>query len=134
MKECGSYLFIRLFETGPDVRLAKSLDEFLDFCHYVNLSDTKGVMYNHLPGQWDAHKQEILKDIQERGVYVLDGNDVVYIIVQHESWSWQEDDEYGGLSIPFEKLRLKVEKFGDGWTHGCNKERAAIKDVLKGRI
>jgi hypothetical protein len=37
--ESGSYLFLRLDECSVDVKLAKDLNEFKDFCHYAGLSD-----------------------------------------------------------------------------------------------
>jgi len=87
----GKYLFIRSDECGPTVKLADSLDEFKNFCHYSALSD------------WEDHKKVILQEFSEIGIYIFAGNDVHYYIIQHPMW----EDIDGEINL--DDIKLTVE-------------------------
>ena len=70
----GWYLFIRADEGEAITKLTNSLDDFKEFCHYSSLSN------------WKSHKRHILKCLDSSGIYVFDGNDVHYYIIQHPMW------------------------------------------------
>jgi hypothetical protein len=88
--ESGSYLFIRISENNATVKLTEDLNEFKEFCHYSGLSD------------WDVHKQVILQNMRKLGIYIFDGNDVWYYVVQHPLWLPDEDDVERDVTVTLE--------------------------------
>ncbi|GHV13226.1 hypothetical protein FACS189491_07850 [Spirochaetia bacterium] len=89
--EPGAYLFIKTAEADVEVKLAKDLNEFRDFCQYSDYSD------------WDAQKRDIQHSFETIGLYgVNDKADVWYGIFQHCMWRPEDDDEEFDVTITVE--------------------------------